>query len=120
MNTNKQGRPSLYAESLKIAVATEYLTGNLGYGALAAKYKLAGSIVRNMVDWYKRHYPDADRRTIIKDQAMPALTQPANNRDLEKQLEEANLKIAGLQMLIAIAQKELGVDIIKKPGTKQS
>jgi hypothetical protein len=44
----------------------------------------------------------------------------AGEKELSQQLKEANLKIAGLQMLIEIAQKELGIDIVKKPGTKQS
>jgi hypothetical protein len=39
---------------------------------------------------------------------------------MSKQLKEANLKIAGLEMLIETAHKELGVDMVKKPGTKQS
>ena len=32
MNTNKQGTPITYENSFKIAMAREYLTGNLGYG----------------------------------------------------------------------------------------
>lgn len=42
-----------------------------------------------------------------------------DKQSLAKQLKEANLKIAGLQILIETAQKELGIDIAKKPGTKQ-
>ena len=36
-----------------------------------------------------------------------------------KALKEANLKIAALEMLIENAGKELGVDLVKKLGTKQ-
>jgi transposase len=41
-------------------------------------------------------------------------------KELEKALEEAKLKIVGLQTMIDVAEKELKIDIRKKPGTKQS
>jgi len=43
-----------------------------------------------------------------------------NKEQISKQLKQANLKIAGLEMLIETVQKELGVDFVKKPGTKRS
>jgi hypothetical protein len=116
-STHKEGRTPIYEASLKIAVAREYLTGKKGYGKLAEQYNLPGArTVRHFVLWYKKKYP-----------AQAAPLEPgelisATHRDpqLEKELQQANLKIAGLQMLIEIAQKELGIDIVKKPGTKQS
>jgi len=55
MNTNKQGRKPIYESGFKIALAHEYLTSNLGYGAIAAKYGLPGAdTVRFFVNWYKR------------------------------------------------------------------
>ena len=119
MNNNKQGRDPIYPESFKVAVAREYLTGNLGFGKLAKKHNLAGEHVpRYFVRWYKKRYPD------LPGSEYPVQTtdtvKSVTDRGLEKQLQQANLKIAGLEMLIEIAQKELGIDIIKKPGTKQS
>lgn len=117
MNTNKLGRVPLYSEDLKIAVSREYLTGDLGYGALAVKHNLpGGNTVRHFVKWYKRHYPDPGLPDCLP---VNEAVNTGNARQLEKQLKEAQLKIAGLEMLIATAQKELGIDIIKKPGTKQ-
>lgn len=40
--------------------------------------------------------------------------------ELRKQLKQANLKVAAWEMLLQNAGKELGVDIVKKFGTKQS
>lgn len=110
----KEGRPHIYATELKIAVARDYLTSNLGYGRLAVKYNLPkATTVRGIVKWYRSRYPD-----ILPKQALEDLVaSPASVTD--KQLQEANLKIAGLELLIANASKELGVDIVKKPGTKQ-
>jgi|SRR5882757_1520435 len=116
-STNKAGQPPIYEASFKIAVAREYLTGSLGYGQLARKYNLRGAAtVRHFVLWYKKHYPD--REAIVR--IAPDAAIVSRDAQLEKQLQQANLKIAGLEMLIEIAHKELGIDIVKKPGTKQS
>ena len=116
MNLKKEGRDSIYDSSLKITVAREYLTGNLGYGKLAAKYGLRnGDTVRGFVKWYKKHYPNPE--------AVPAVSEKADTEEvalLRKQLQEANLKVAGFEIMMEIAHKELGVDIAKKYGTKQS
>jgi hypothetical protein len=40
--------------------------------------------------------------------------------ELERQLEQAKLKIAGLETMIDIAEQELKISIRKKSGTKQS
>jgi transposase-like protein len=116
-STHKQGRAPIYESSLKIAVAREYLTSNLGYGKLAQKYGLNGpSVVREFVKWYKKRYPQGH------EQQPQQTLEPKGVRDKQsdKALQEANLKIEALETLIEIAQKELGIDIVKKFGTKQS
>lgn len=73
-----------------------------------------------MVLWYKRHY-NIDQLPTVK-QASASLSAPAedsSSTDKDKQLKEALLKVEALELLIANAQNELGVDLIKKPGTKQ-
>lgn len=118
MNTpNKQGRAPIYESSLKIAVAREYLTSNLGYGKLAQKYGLNGaSVVREFVKWYKKRYPQGHEQQ--PEQTLES--KGVRDKQVDKALQEANLKIEALETLIEIAQKELGVDIVKKFGTKQS
>ena len=119
-STNKKGRKPIYEASFKVAVAREYLTSNLGYGQLAEKYNLpGGSSVVNFVIWYKKKYGVTANRDESSDTAaLPA--QLHEDKPLEKVLQAANLKIAGLEMLIESAQRELGIDIVKKSGTKQS
>lgn len=115
MNNKKEGRPPIYDSSYKIAIAREYLTGSLGYGTLAAKYGLPSAVtVRHFVNWYKKHFPPPQLS-----EAQGAVVQPAMVGE-HTELAEARLKIAGLEMLISIAQKELGVDLVKKFGTKPS
>lgn len=108
-----KGRTPIYPASLKVAVAREYLTSGLSYKGLAEKYGIdkAGTI-RSFVRWYKRKYP-------------AGLTGPPESGSdempvsAEKDLKQANLRIAALEMLIENASKELQVDLVKKFGTKQ-
>ena len=107
----KAGRTPIYQNSQKISIVHEYLTSDLGYGKLGAKYGLSLSTVRHFVDWYREKYPDG---IVSEPQAVPIQI------ETNKALQEAHLKIAALEMLIENASKELGVDLVKKSGTKQS
>ncbi len=110
----QRGREDVYAPSLKIAIAREYLTSSLGFVKLAKKYDLPGeATVRHFLRWYRQKYPDGQT------EETPGLTQTEAPPAGHKELSEANLKITALEMLIENAGKELGVDLVKKFGTKQ-
>jgi transposase len=115
MRTSNQGRTPLYDNALKVAVSVEYLTSNLSKSELGKKYGLSVKTVDGFVRWYRKKY-SAKADEAIDDTVSDNL----NAKQLSQQLKEANLKIAGLEMLIEVARKELGIDIVKKPGTKQS
>lgn len=119
MSIKPKGRTPIFDEGLKIAIAREYLSGNLSHAQLASKYSIAnGTTVRHFVRWYQSKYPDGDV-------APTAVTNPAGQADnteleaLRKQLKEAQLKVAGYETMMSVAKKELGIDIPKKFGTKQ-
>lgn len=113
-NPKKQGKPVIHDPAFKIAVAREYLTSPLGVKKLAEKYGLrSGATVRFFVKWYKEKYPDG-----IIGNAPTGDKESASGTD--NSLKEANLKIAALEMLIEEASKELGIDLVKKFGTKRS
>lgn len=126
----RSGKPPIYDEALKIAVVHEFKTGLLGETLLARKFGLPSKqTVRHFRKWYEAHYPD--QTTSPEPLSSPAVipvqqtvglspdTEKAN-KDLSKALELAQLKIVALQTMISIASKELGVDIAKKHGAKQS
>jgi transposase-like protein len=121
MKGKSAGPPPIYTESLKITVAREYLTGDQSLNQLAKKYGLNNKdVVKGMVLWYKRHYNIDQLPTVKQASSNPsAPSENAADTDKDKQLKEALLKVEALELLIANAQKELGVDLIKKPGTKQ-
>jgi len=121
-STNKEGRPATFENSFKIMVAREYLTSSLGAGKLAKKYNLpGGDSVRYFVRWYKKNYPLVQEPEL----AIPSLpvSEPPNDTEVEelrKELQQNNLKVAAWELMLENARKELGIDIVKKYGTKQS
>ena len=117
MNPKNNGRKPIYDADRKIAIAREYLTSSLGYGELAKKHGLPLETVRNFVKWYRKHYSaDPHSPTPIETD----LVASSENKQLAAELKQANLKITALEMLIETARKELGIDIVKKSGTKRS
>jgi hypothetical protein len=98
-----------YDSKLKIAIVQEYLNTTEGYGALSKKYNIPIGTIRHFIGWYKEKYPTGTPKGIAE--ASP----PVGG----KQPSEKDLQIIALQMLIENASKELGVDIVKKFGTKQ-
>lgn len=118
---NKPGIVPIYDESLKIAVARDYLTGNLSASQVAEKYNLPnGTVVSYFVKWYKKHHDlelskDPDSSPAASEQRIDSQQQT----NLSQELSDARLKIAALEIMIQIAEQELGIDIRKKSGTKQ-
>ncbi|AXY73188.1 hypothetical protein D3H65_27690 [Paraflavitalea soli] len=120
-SNNKGGRDPVHDNILKIAVAREYLSSDLGYMKLAIKYGLPGpSTVRHFVKWYKANYPTGEIPPVQPTQQSQQPATTSEVEELRKQLQQANLKVAAWEMLLENAGKELGVDIVKKFGTKQS
>ena len=119
-SNHHEGRPLVYENSFKIMVAREYLSSKLGSGKLAKKHNLpTGDTVRYFVKWYKANYPDGQEPNLSN----MAVQDPAISTEVEelrKQLQQSNLKAAAYELLLENARKELGIDIVKKFGTKQS
>jgi transposase-like protein len=117
---NKAGGSPIYDEALKIAVARDYITGNLSFSQIAQKYDLPSrEVARYFVRWYQEHHElelSQLANTPVSNEQNSDSQQQAN---IGKELSDARLKIAALEIMIEIAEKELGIDIRKKSGTKQ-
>jgi transposase-like protein len=113
-----KGRAPIHSQAFKIAVVREYLDSSLTVRELAEKHGLPNhQTVLYFIRWYKKAYPDGSAAS----QVSPALVLPtADNNALYRELQDARLEIMALQTMIAIAGEELGIDIPKKAGTKQS
>ena len=115
---NKGGRPSAHDTGFKVALSREYLTGTLSLRELDLKYHLQPGETGHIVQWYRKRYADT-----TTDHSSDSTQQPqeaVNQLQLLQELKDANLKIEALEIMIEIARKELGIDILKKSGTKQS
>ena len=111
-STQHEGRTPLYDSVFKLSIAREYLTSSLGYGALARKYGLKISTVRFFVRWYRV-------KEVLLTEAKGSATPPPSEPKADE-AAEVNLKVTALELLIQTASKELGVDLVKKFGTKPS
>jgi transposase len=108
---------SKYSEAFKRAVVADYERGLLNKDQIQLKYGIGGN--SRVLTWCRKygklHYPKAG-----------ALGRPMKDpqkqriKDLEKQLGDAKLKLIAYEKLIAIAEKEEGISILKKDEAKQS
>ncbi len=120
------GRRPVYEESLKITVAREFLTGDLSLTELAQKYNLRNKGAANtMVVWYRRNYGEEGQKGVVSkpkpniDTQQSQKVNPGSDKAKDRQLEDALLKVEALELLLANAKKELGIDLLKKYGTKR-
>lgn len=108
--------PSIrYSEAFKRAVVREYERGILNKAQIKSKYGIGGK--SRVLDWCRKYgklvYPTGNNGRPMKD------PQKQRIKDLEKQLEEARLKVLAYEKLISIAEKEEGISILKKDVAKQ-
>lgn len=116
-----------YDTALKEKIAREYLSKAVTYQALQDKYGMDGSLIQKWVKIYSKAMQSAKLplgKTIKAKFMGRRKTQPevpVNEYErLRRELEEAKLKNAALEKMIALAETELGIDIRKKYSTKQS
>lgn len=121
-----------YPLGLKDLVVKEYLAGGIGYRAIMRKYdiKTAGCITRWMeelgyakVSVKDGHLPLAKplplpSKKTTKGQPSDALTHEQRIKELERLLEDEQLRSEMYRRMIEIAERDLKVPIQKKPGTK--
>jgi transposase-like protein len=119
---------------IKSEAVKEYLIEGIPYRALAKKYGVSRSTINKWVlvhqgihDLPRNHKQisyDLQQKTLGKKSKQPVAEHLSELEKkialLEKQLEWEKLKTYALDTLINVAERELNIDIRKKPGTKQS
>lgn len=112
----------------------EYLLQGYSYRALAEKYGISRSTINKWVLVYqgihgiprshKQTSYDLQQKSLGKKSGQPTgHKQSAQEKEivlLKKHLEWEKLRSHALDTMITVAERELGIDIRKKPGTKQS
>ena len=114
-NRRKVGRARIFSDNFKVQIALEYLHGDYGYGRLAKNYGISKGSVASFVSWYRKD------QSIMRENPVEAEDSSSGSRELkalEKKLALAELKIAALEKVIAIANEEYPTDLKKKAVTK--
>ncbi|WP_143874461.1 IS3 family transposase [Nostoc linckia] len=100
-----------YSEAFKRAVVKDYEKGILNKDQIQAKYGIGGN--SRVLEWCRKygklHYPKPS--SIGRPMKDP---QKQRIKELEKQLEDARLKVLAYEKLISITEKEEGISILKK------
>jgi transposase-like protein len=119
---------------LKEQIITEYLTQGCGFRKLAAKYGVSRTTIckwvlihqgiHNLPPTQKQQtYSTSSMNSSQKKSAADQQSAEAMQEKiaaLQKQLEWQKLRADALDTMINIAEKQLDIQIRKKPGTQQS
>ena len=120
---------------IKQQCITEYLTQGTGYRQLAAKYGVSRTTINKWVMIHQgiHNLPPTQKQQKYYLSAMKNNSKklPADAKSdnavlqqkidlLEKQLAWEKLRVEALDTMINIAEKQLDIDIRKKPGNQQS
>jgi len=108
-----------YSESLKREVVRELKSGNISKAEARRKYDIKGH--SDLLKWIRKFdgkptdyqkfmdYKKSDKEALIK-----------RIKELERQLEDEQIRAEGLSKMIDIAEEQLKITIRKKSTTKQS
>jgi len=113
-----------FKEAFKLQVIEEVLSGQLSKEQARRKYNIKGTSA--ILNWMRSFGVAEHKRVPAYFAAMKAqqnLTQEEllkRVRELERALEDAQLRAEGYSRMIDIAERELKISIRKKSNTKQS
>lgn len=119
----KKGPEPNQSYAFKRQIAQEYYSGKETAKELAVRYGLTNdNSVRQIAHWCKAQGDDFSHLpgplTEEERKNLPILQKRV--QELERLLEVERLKTLGLETMMDIAKKELGIDVRKKSATKQS
>ncbi len=114
----RQARPH-HPQELRLRVVKQIITGAFTIKTASAHF---GMSISTLERWCLKYSSQISGSTdpMAKKRANESTPESERIRQLERALEDANLKILGLETIINVAEKDLKIDIRKKPGTKQS
>ena len=120
----RRNAKSKYSPAIVRAVLYDVQTSSQTLAQIAAKYGLpkgSGSMISKWVKKYSSNFSAMKelQPTAVNTDIKLSAAKIEREKELQKQLEEAKRKIICLQTMIDIAEREIGVDIRKKSGTKQ-
>lgn len=118
---------------VKTQIIQEYLTTGCGFRKLAAKYGISRTTICKWVMIHQgiHNLPPTEKQRIYSTSSMNSSKKEDNTNNhsnqellqkiklLEKQLEWEKIRSTALDTMINIAEKDLNIQIRKKPGAQQ-
>ena len=107
-----------YSESFKRDVVREILDGHISKAEAKRKYGIKGCGC--IINWIRKfetsdpHQSTMDYSKLDKEELIKRI------KELERKLEDEEIRSFGYNKMIDIAEKQLDITIRKKPDTKQS
>lgn len=110
--TIRLGRTPVYSEAFKKQVVREYESGKISKNELQRKYGIGGKSL--VLKWCKKYgkFDYSTPQTFFSVTDLQKLQQ--RNRELEKKLKDAELKILVYDKLIEVTNRSLDIDMVKK------
>ena len=117
-----------YSASFKMEVLVDYYSSGKSMGEISRKWNLSSSSL--LIEW-KKHYPvDSFALSLSEETIASYMKQctPEKSKEevlseeivrLRKALEIERIRSRAFEKLIEITEKEEGISILKKGGTKQ-
>jgi transposase len=125
MNINKLNHNTTkrYSSKNKSLMVEEIRSGMLSIKQSSRQYQITGSVLQQWNRWYfktKLLKYFSPNKFVDMNPAEEAHQLRQRIKMLQAELEQLQLKNKALETMIAVAEKELKIDIRKKPGSKQS
>jgi hypothetical protein len=124
VKSRKSGRPKKYKkfnERQQMKVAQEIHEGLIKPNAAVRKYGFCHRTIYNWLNKYTyRMMSPGENHCMPGNQRPNDHLQSKRVRELERALATAKLKVAALETVIEVAEKQFKIKIRKKVGTKQS
>jgi len=115
-----------FPDEVKMQVLNEYLTTNASQRELMEKFKIGGN--RTIQRWMLKFgmttpdHEQIDIHSVMTKEAEKSDKEKeleARIKQLEKDLDYEKLRVRALDTLINVAERDLKIQIRKKPGAKQ-
>ncbi|MDP4292443.1 MAG: hypothetical protein Q8908_15300 [Bacteroidota bacterium] len=97
-------------------IAYKVETGALSLEVASTRYRVQQETIKK---WIKLYTCTTITPDTMSRKEQPQQRSTSETKALQEQVKMLKLKVEGLETLIDIAEKELKIDIRKKPGTKQ-
>ena len=110
----------IYSRAFKLSVVSEYISGGISKESLRKKHGIKGksAILNWMREFEKESGKEELNNKVVKDLEYCELEQ--ENIRLREELKRVRLQRDGYNKMIEIVEHQLGEDIRKKYGSKQS